>query len=151
WGANETGPTRLAVSIGKQPFLWANAGALFAGAPVGATIDSLITGDGVIYVLLQAPITCLQDCRQVMGSVDDGASWTLIAPMDAGRPVSLLQLQSSPHGTTLYGQVFLNADAGARLYVRSDDGGASWEALPAFPGQLIAVDMLQGSDGTLYA
>jgi hypothetical protein len=148
--ADETGTTRLAVSIGKQPFLWVNAAALFAGAPVGATIGGLITGDGAIYVLLQAPITCLQDCTQVMGSVDDGASWTLIAPMDAGRPVSLLQLQSSPRGTTLYGQVFLNADAGARLYVRSTDGGASWEALPAFPDQLVAVDMLQGLNGTLY-
>jgi hypothetical protein len=151
WGANETGSTRLAVSIGKQPFLWVNAGALFAGAPVGATIDGLIAGDGAIYALLQAPITCVQDCAQVIGSVDDGASWTLIAPMDAGRPVRLLQMQSSsPQGTTLYGQVFLNAGAGARLYVRSTDGGASWEALPAFPDQLIAVDMLQVPDGTLY-
>jgi hypothetical protein len=150
WSPGEATYTRLAVSIAKQPFLWANAGALFAGAPVGATISGLIAGDGAIYALLQAPSSCIQTCAQVMRSVDDGASWTFDTPMDAGRQVTLLQFQSSPNGMTLYGQVFLNAEADARLYVRSTDGGQTWEALPAFPGQLVATDMLQEPNGTLY-
>jgi hypothetical protein len=151
WSVGETGWMHLAVSVGESPFFWADAGGLFAGAPADVTINALLGDQRAIYVVLASFRGCAQSCSRVMRSDDDGTTWTVFSPVDAGRPVSLLPNQSAATESVLFGELELSATANGRLYVSSGDGGASWRALPAFPGQLVAERILQTPNGALYA
>jgi hypothetical protein len=151
WNGGDPAWTRIAVSVGDEPLYWADEESLFIGSPAGATIDDMLGSGDTVYVTVDAPRGCTQTCSRVMRSADFGMSWTLLALSDAGLPVRLLPSQTSPQGATLFGQVYLNATTSGRLYVQSTDGGASWQALPAFPGVQMAEGIVQTPDGTIYA
>ncbi len=151
WSQGEPSSMRLAVSASEQPFFWSDTSGLFAGEPAGATIGGLLGAGRSVLAIVDLTRACATSCSRIFRSDDYGVSWREFSPEDAGRPVALLGLQSSPGSSALFGQVFLDATANAVLYVRSNDGGASWQALPALPGQTLIVQAVQTVDGTLYA
>lgn len=90
---------------------------------------SLISSGATVYVT-GSDARCTQNCSYIARSSDEGRSWD--------RDVSNLSIQTvnvvtaQPGTSTLIGSTL--EQAALRFFVmRSDDGGASWRALPSFP------------------
>ncbi|HLV98855.1 MAG TPA: hypothetical protein VKT82_09285 [Ktedonobacterales bacterium] len=142
------GYQRLAASVAGQAFAWVDTTGLFAGAPANANINELLATSTTLYIQLDFA-DCATTCTLFMQSHNDGASWQPFNPKYQGQPVDLIA--TGGDGRTLLGQVVRAAPPGSRIYLRSTDGGATWQKLASRNDLLIADSIYTAPDGSLYA
>lgn len=141
----------LAASVGAQPFVWVGQNGLFANEPAYANINTLLGLGDALYVEFDCGLGCPEQFLTVMRTRDHGASWSPFAPALQG--VAIYLAAAGTDGRTLIGEEAQNApqSVSSRTYVRSVDGGMTWQPLPAFSGTLVPLDLAAAPDGTLYA
>jgi hypothetical protein len=92
--AGEQESTRLAASVTRLPFVWAQQIGLFAGAPSDARINDLIGLPTALYLdLIRQYQTCPSDCRMTMQTRDGRASWSRFSGPYQGQPVSCFKIR----------------------------------------------------------
>lgn len=145
----DTGYVRLAASVDRQAFIWLKTKRLFAGAPTDATINELLATSATLYIQMSSQVNCPPTCIWFMQSSDNGASWSRFKPMFQGQPVYLMG--TGGDGRTLLGENGEQSNKPDRTYLRSVDGGNTWEALPSLPEGLLAGFIAAAPDGSVYA
>jgi hypothetical protein len=146
-----SGYTVLAASVNRGPFVWVGQHRLFAGEPPTAGINSLTGLDGTLYVTFNCGPGCPVTSTHMMRSSDGGATWSPFAPAFQGRTVYLAGTRAA--SASLFG--FTDPGPGEAItsgdYLRSADGGLTWQSMPPFPDMLGLVDITAAPDGTTYA
>ncbi len=142
----DNGYEMLAASVAGRPFVWLNMTYLYAGAPA-ATIGDLLATSATLYVGLGSP-DCPTGCYWVQ-SRDDGAAWSPFKPTFHGQTIMLLA--TGGDGRALLGVVERDAPPDSYTYLRSTDGGATWQMLSPRPDLLVAEEMVAAPDGSIYA
>jgi hypothetical protein len=140
---------RLAVSHAGGPFQWVEGNGLYTYAPPDAQINQLIAFPQGLYVALTSTTQCPPACTiPAMLTTTGGATWSQAPTFQvATQPINVLG--SIPDGQTLFGHIGMGP-GNVRL-VRSEDGGATWHILPAFPsGTLYDFAAMQTPDSTLF-
>ncbi len=155
YAAGERGYTRLAASVQRKPFAWVQQNGLFAGAPSDAGINDLFGTQTTLYVDLYSQSQCGgsgDNCRRIMWTHDNGASWSQFTGQFQGRRIYPLQFQASG-GRSLFGVALDPTDptGEARTYLRSEDDGVTWRPLVSPPQSLYIGQIVQVPDGTTYA
>jgi hypothetical protein len=144
------GYQRLAASVDAQPFTWLDTTGLFAGAPANANINEMLATRSTLYVQLDFA-DCTTVCTMFMQSHVglNGAHWSPFNPTYQGQSVYLMATGGDEH--TLLGQVVRDAPPDNRIYLRSTDGGQTWQNLAARPDLLVADPLYAAPDGSVFA
>ena len=143
----------VAISVAGGPFTWVNQAALLAQVPASMQINNIYATTNALYVDFSSfgPNDCIDDCMLTKVSADLGATWVDFRPRYHGQPVYLLdQSVNLADGQTLIGQVYPGPDDGTRVYLRSDDGGATWSPLPSPPGGVVIGSLASTPGGIMY-
>jgi hypothetical protein len=112
---------------------------------------TLISSGVTLYASLHDTVFCPRSCERHIQSSDEGRSWT--TQDFSNLAIRVINVEAALPGTsTLIGTTF--EQAALKLFVmRSDDGGASWRALPSFPVNpgTGGANLSIAPDGAVYA
>jgi hypothetical protein len=112
---------------------------------------TLISSGVTLYASVNDTVRCSSSCTLHLQSSDEGRSWE--TQDFSNLAIRVINLEAAqPGGSTLFGWTFESA-VGALFIQRSDDGGASWQALPRLPVNLSTggATLFAAPNGAVYA